>query len=288
MVRCAIHAPSALPPSHAMISATLLAVVSCAVACAAAQQSALPPAAIAYTPQSAPCPATFVRSVDSKDGILSPRESAYITTRQEKVLPHAWGSYLSTVEQSARAHHLSLPKYLTDILKGHGRFPTLGIAASGGASRAAMFGGTVLSALDSRNTTSVAAGTGGLLQAASYLAGLSGGSWLVTSLVQADFPTIPTLIFGPEVNSSEDAFGGWLSQIGLSTVSTNTTVQEEFIESLIAEIAGKRAAGFPVTFTDVWARTLARHFTNGTTAANFLDTNLTHGAGETWSGIANL
>ena len=61
------------------------------------------------------------------------------------------------------------------------------IATSGGGYRAAMFGAGVMMGLDGRNQTSVSAGTGGLLQAIDHLSGLSGGSWLVTSLAQAKF-----------------------------------------------------------------------------------------------------
>lgn len=271
-----------------MVSAALAAAVLSAIACVAAQQPSLPPAALAYTPLSAPCPANFtlVRSA-GKHQTLSHQESAYVSKRQKHVLPEAWSSYLSAVERSAGAHKVFLPHYLTSILKGHSQFPTLGIATSGGGMRAALFGGTVLDTFDGRNTTAVATGTGGLLQAATYLSGLSGGSWLVSSLVQADFPTVPSLIFGVGPTGG-NAFGGWLNELGLSSISTNATVQTQFIELLLAEIAGKRAAGFPVTFADVWSRSLARHFVNGTTLADFFSTNLTHGAGETWSSVANL
>lgn len=287
----AIPAPqSDLFSPVAMVSTTFLTVFSCALSYAVAQQAALPPAALAYTPLSSPCPAnlTLVRSVGGEHAALSHQELAYVTERQHKVLPDAWKSYFSSVERSANAQHISLPRYLKTILRGHGHSPTLGIATSGGGMRAAIFGAAILSTLDARNTTSVASGTGGLLQAASYLAGLSGGSFLVTSLVQANFPTIPSLIFGLDPGPGENAFGGWLNEIGLVSVSSNATVQDDFIEVLLAEVAGKRAAGFPVTFTDVWSRALARHFTNGTTLANFFATNVTHGAGLTWSGVANL
>ncbi|GJE87443.1 lysophospholipase [Phanerochaete sordida] len=273
-----------------MFPGPVVALALCAVGYASAQQIALP-AALAYTPLSAPCPANFtlVRSA-GKHATLSHQETAYISTRQKKVLPGAWSSYLSAVEHSARTQHIALPHYLTAILEGRAEFPTLGIATSGGGMRAALFGGTVLNTLDGRNSTSVSAGVGGLLQAASYLAGLSGGSFLVTSLVQANFPTIPSLIFGLDAGAGtgEDVFGGWLNELGLTSISTNATVQTEFIELLLEEIAGKHAAGFPITFTDVFSRSLARHFVNGTTLADFFSTNFTHGAGITWSGVANL
>ena len=42
------------------------------------------------------------------------------------------------------------------------------------------------------------------------------------------------------------------------------------------------------TVNDVWGRALARHFVNGTTAASYFDESGTHGAGITFSGLANL
>lgn len=147
----------------------------------------------------------------------------------------------------------------------------------------------MLNALDGRNKTSVQEGTGGLLQTASYLAGLSRGSWLLTSLVQADFPTLPSLIFGLDsIPGDADPFGGWLTQFGTLQVSSSTTAEDDFIGLLLSEIAGKRTAGFPVTIADAWTRALARHFANGTTAANFLDPNVTHGAGLTFSGVSTM
>ena len=196
------------------------------------------------------------------------------------------------MELSAATHRISLPTYVKEILGGRGSFaydpPKLGIATSGGGHRAAFFGAGVLNALDGRNATSVCAGTGGLLQTASYLSGLSGGSWLVTSLAQANFPTLPSLIFGLDSSAnSSNSYGGFLPQFGLFP-DTNITQTEEFVATLLAEVVGKLLAGFPVTITDVWARTLSRHFANGTTAANFMDTDITHGAGETFSSIANV
>ena len=268
---------------------TTLAVFTHFVVYIAAQPSALSSAAIAYTPQSYACSpgTTFVRSAGSNQATLSPEEVEYVSTRREQVLPTAWRSYLSTVKSNADAAYVSLPSYVSDILSDVERLPTLGIATSGGGYRAALFGSGVLNALDGRNATAVEAGTGGLLQSASYLSGLSGGSWLVTSLVQANFPTIPSLIFGLDA-TSPDAFGGWLTQYGIMQPTSDPEVQQLYIEAVLGEIAGKREVGFPVTITDAWTRMLARHFANGTTAANFFESNVTHGAGQTWSGAKNL
>ncbi|KZT69824.1 lysophospholipase [Daedalea quercina L-15889] len=249
-------------------------------------------AAAAYTPQLAPCPAGFslVRDAgtDATSQTLSQGEREYISAKQSTVLPDAWTAYLSSVEGTTSAS--SLPAYVSGILGGnYGQtaYPRLGIATSGGGYRAATFGAGVLNALDGRNASAVAAGTGGLLQAATYLAGLSGGSWLVTSLAQADFPTIPDLVFGTGT-SDTTGFGGWNADFGLIEPSNDTIVNTAYVLEVIEEVEGKHAEGFPVTMSDIWARTLSRHFANGTDAANFYDTTVTHGAGITFSSLPNL
>ena len=239
----------------------------------------------ANTPQVGKCPPRF--SLVRKAGTpskqhLSPSELAYLHARRSKVLPNAWKSYLANV-QSCK---ISLPDYVTSILSGYGdASPNLGIATSGGGYRAAIFGAGVLNALDGRNSTAVSTGTGGLLQAATYLSGLSGGSWLLTSLVQANFPPFHDLIFG---SNSSNEYAGWLAQIGLIAPTNDSKKNQLFVAGLIAETKGKHDAGFPVTIGDVWARVLARHFVNGTTTGNFFDNSSAHGAGITLSGLANM
>jgi lysophospholipase len=242
-------------------------------------------ASTANTPKIGKCPSGFslVRQADpSSKQSLSPSELGYIQARKSDVLPNAWKAYLANVQNT----NVSLPDYVSCILNGEGNnLPNLGIATSGGGYRAAIFGAGVLNALDGRNSSAVSTGTGGLLQSATYLTGLSGGSWLLTSLIQANFPPFQELIFG---SNSYDGYAGWLPQFGLVSPTNDSTQSQEFIAGLIAEIKGKHDAGFPVTIADLWARVLARHFVNGTSAANFFDNSSTHGAGVTFSGLADL
>jgi lysophospholipase len=185
---------------------------------------------------------------------LNPNELAYIEDRKANVIPHAWKEYLSNVK-STQTH---LPHYVTHILSGDKGWsaPNLGIATSGGGYRAAIFGAGILNTLDGRNASSAKIGTGGLLQAATYLSGLSGGAWLVSSLVQAEFPTIQNLVFGDQNPSN---YAGWLAQFD---------VQQTNISVVLSELVPKFAKGFDMTFNDLWAQNLARHFLNGTTVEN--------------------
>ncbi|KZT29204.1 lysophospholipase [Neolentinus lepideus HHB14362 ss-1] len=226
-------------------------------------------AASLYTPTSGPCPANFsLYRLTSPNQALSPDEASYVSSRNSAILPSAWASYLANVPGAP------LPGYVTAV------HPALGVAVSGGGWRAAIFGAGALNALDGRNASAAAAGTGGLLQAATYLAGLSGGAWLVTSLVQADFPTIQELVYGV------GQFGGWLPQYSLALPSGDLFVDVAYLAGLFADVQGKYGAGFPVTAADIWARILARHFLNGTSGENFFDTTVPHGAGLTLSGVA--
>ncbi|KAJ7860229.1 acyl transferase/acyl hydrolase/lysophospholipase [Mycena olivaceomarginata] len=228
-----------------------------------------PPASQAYAPVRGTCPDNFslVRKAGDTPSTqtLSADEAKYISVRRSDVLPAAWSAYLANVQAAGDR----LPTYVSDILKGNAtNAPTLGIAKSGGGLRAAMVGAGVLSALDGRNTTAQHVGTGGLLQAATYLTALSGGSWLVTSLAQANFPEIQDLVFAS--GSGGNTFGGW--DTDLNVLAPNN-ISAPYWSVLIEEMSGKFAAGFPVTFIDMW---------------NLLGNTTLHGAGVTFSSISEL
>ncbi|KAH7921271.1 FabD/lysophospholipase-like protein [Leucogyrophana mollusca] len=265
--------------------ATLL-VASSSLPLLAAAQSA---ASVAYTPVTGACPSgfTLVRQAGAPGNqTIGAEEAAYISGRKSTVIPNAWKTYLANIQ----ATNASLPSYVASILGGDNSadYPNLGIACSGGGWRASMFGAGVLNFLDGRNSTSVALGTGGLLQAAQYLSGLSGGANLVGSLAQANFPLMEVLAFGTNSTDPTNAWGGWQTPIIQQDPYTNMTQNDEYVQQLIEEIAGKYHAGFAVSYNDVTARDNGRHFINGTTASNFFDDTLVHGAGYTWSGVANL
>lgn len=241
----------------------------------------------AYTPVAGPCPQGFnlVRMAGSLGNqSLSTSEAAYVQARRSQVIPLAWKTYLTNVE----ATNVTLPAYVSSILSGSSsETPNFGIATSGGGYRAAIFGAGVLNALDGRNASSNNAGLGGLLQTATYIAGLSGGSWLLTSLAQANFPTIQQLIFGyPNATVAGNSWGGWNADRGIYAPSYNPITETEYLTYLVDELQGKYDAGYTVTFADYWSRALARHFVNGTSSSNFDDESYTHGAGVLWSSVA--
>ncbi|KAN0092656.1 Acyl transferase/acyl hydrolase/lysophospholipase [Tylopilus felleus] len=215
----------------------------------------------AYTPVTTACMDgfTLVRQAGLPGNqTLGCEELAYITGRKANILLNAWKTYLSHLQ----ATNLTFPDYVTSILGGNNTsadYPSLGIACSGRGWRATMFGAGLLNVLDGRNQSSVTLGTGDLLQAASYITGLSGGSNLVGSLVQADFPTMEVLAFGTNSSDPTEAWGAWLTQTTQQTPYLNNTMNNKYLR-------GNYNAGYPVPFNDVTSRD----------------------NGYTWSGMASL
>ena len=124
-------------------------------------------------------------------------------------------------------------------------FPNVGIAVSGGGERAMLVGGGVVNAFDNRNATSVAFKTGGILQIAQYLAGLSGGSWFTGSFALSNFPMLPQL-----------AADVWHLEEQFFVPSARTPL---IYEDAAVAMESKAAAGFNISFIDFYGRALSYH-----------------------------
>jgi len=131
---------------------------------------------------------------------------------------------------------------------GQSDWPVLGIAHSGGGERATLYGAAVIQALDSRTISSP---IGGVYQLASYCTGLSGGSWLISAMASANYPTIPDLI--PQLNLQTDVI--------MPAGFTLTTFL--FLHNLLTTALQKMYAGFTISLTDIWAAALSYHFSPG-------------------------
>jgi lysophospholipase len=141
--------------------------------------------------------------------------------------------------------------------------PTVALAFSGGGYRAMLSGAGAVKAMDIRTPgTSGDGQVGGLLQSATYMAGLSGGSWLLGSIVVNNFTTI----------------GGLQESEELWDLESNILVPDSFsyYSDIDSEVNAKNDAGFDVTLTDYWSRALSRQFLNWTDG----------GPGVTFSSIA--
>ncbi|KAJ6546830.1 lysophospholipase catalytic domain-containing protein [Mycena capillaripes] len=241
----------------------------------------------AYTPQIGPCSPNFslVREATPHwTHSLSAGEQAYTDARRKDVLPDAFRSYVKNLISTGQ----DIPPTLKSIFYGErGASPNYGMALSGGAFRAGLFEAGAINVFDGRNTTSNFAGFGGILQGAQYMAGLSGGGWFVTGFAQANMPSIPEFVFG-RPDAKDDEYGGFNIAFDVLTPFSNNTLNQGFIGGLILETSGK-SVGNPVTLSDAFGISLARHFANGTHADNLLDFDAAlHGTGQLFSDIAKV
>lgn len=156
--------------------------------------------------------------------------------------------------------------------------PNIAIGASGGGYRAMLNGAGVIEAFDSRTTNSTAAGQlGGLLQSATYLAGLSGGSWLVGSLYTNNFTSIDAILS----QDTSDSSSGNLWQLGNSIFEGPDAGGIQLLDSVgyyaeLQDAVSSKADSFNITITDYWGRALSFQLVNATDG----------GPAFTWSSIA--
>ncbi|KAF2105859.1 lysophospholipase [Lophiotrema nucula] len=131
--------------------------------------------------------------------------------------------------------------------------PLVGLATSGGGYRSMPSGAGVVQAFDSRESSSTHLATSGLYQALTYHSGLSGGSWLLSSLAGNNFPTI-----------SELTQTYWNSILSNNPLSIDPFKFGENYTSVAKDVFRKyifaRGLDFPglrPTLTDPWGRLIS-------------------------------
>lgn len=165
--------------------------------------------------------------------------------------------------------------YLDRHSSNASRLPNVALAFSGGGWRALMNGAGAVQAFDSRTPNSTAAGhLGGLLQSATYISGLSGGSWLVGSIYTNNFTTVTSL--ENDDTGSVWEFGNSViegpAQKGIQIFNT-----AQYLNNIINDVKGKADAGFNTSLTDLWGRALSYQLINATSG----------GPNYTWSSVAS-
>ena len=216
--------------------------IDAAIALAAVRRG-LPNAPNGYTPQAGDCPSN--RPVIRSASNISPNEASWLQTRRNNTVG-AMRDFLGRLNIS----NFDAQKYINNNAKNASALPNIGIAVSGGGYRALMNGGGALAAFDSRTNNSTSSGhLGGLLQATTYLAGLSGGSWLVGSLYTNNFTTVPALL--DDNTSTVWDFGNSIftgpAIKGIQVLSTL-----EYFNHISDAVSAKEKAGFNTSITDYW------------------------------------
>lgn len=149
---------------------------------------AFPNAPDGYTPQNTTCPSArpTVRSASA----LSDNETSWLEMRRNNTIDP-----MRDLLGRLNITGFDAESYITNNANNASALPNIAIAVSGGGYRACLNGGGAVQAFDSREVNSTTAGhLGGLLQSATYLAGLSGGGWLVGSIYVNNFTTITGLL----------------------------------------------------------------------------------------------
>ena len=213
-----------------------------------------------YAPVYVDCPKDDTFNRPASEG-LHPDEETWLHNRK-KVVAGALSNYLS----NAKLKDFDIDHYVSALIHtNYDAVPGIGVAVSGGGYASAIMGAGVLRALDGREKMSNEAGTGGLLQAMSFLSGQSGGSWLVMTETANEYPL------------SDDLLEYWQPQIDRFAAKTNGT-HAATIESIVLDIADKAKAGFNVSVADMIGRINGYEFIKGPKG----------GLNATMSGIKNL
>ncbi|KKK23303.1 hypothetical protein P175DRAFT_0533796 [Aspergillus ochraceoroseus IBT 24754] len=228
---------------------------------------ALPNAPNGYVPTNVTCPASRpqIRSAAS----LSTNETAWLQVRRPETIS-AMKDFFSHLNMTS----FDAVSYINHHEGNLSNIPNIGIAVSGGGYRALTNGAGAIKAFDSRTEGSTQVGhLGGLLQSATYLSGLSGGSWLLGSIYINNFTTISNL-------QTYDETEVWQFQNsiikGPKTGGLQVWDTVKYYHELEKVVKGKKDAGFKLSFTDYWGRALSYQLINATDG----------GPDYTWSSIA--
>lgn len=262
--------------------------------------------AAAYGPSDAECPAT---NLIREGGSISPAESEWMKSRHTKT-DAAIHDFLARVgvkypelQQSSSNFSAAIESSAADSESSNSI--QIAVAFSGGGLRAMLSGAGQLAALDNR-TSNADHGLGGILQASLYIAGLSGGAWLLGSLIFQGWPSVEEVVMENPYNvwdyHSLDSFVNTSQATGLAWSFAATNYNKTLTHlswwnapqdtGISTDVQEKQAAGFPTSITDAWGRLLAHTLflrqTEGeknaaldSRSANFMDS-------ATWSDIRGL
>ncbi|KAL2178790.1 lysophospholipase catalytic domain-containing protein [Thermothelomyces heterothallicus CBS 202.75] len=208
---------------------------------------ARPDAPDGYAPAVVPCPQDkpTIRSASS----LSKSESDWLAKRRPLTVEP-----MIQLLKRANIGGFDAEAYINRVADDVKDLPNIGIAVSGGGYRALMNGAGFIAAADSRTPGSTdKGGIGGLLQASTYLSGLSGGGWLVSSIYANNFSTVTALRDGSEDSSV------WKFDSSIFTGPDLPGILDtaRYWAKVASQVASKKDAGFETSITDYWGRALS-------------------------------
>ncbi|KUI70313.1 Lysophospholipase [Cytospora mali] len=209
-----------------------------------------------YAPAIVDCPSTrpTIRGAAS----LSQNETDWLTKRRAATV-QPMADFMSRANISG----FDAASYVNGLSSNTSALPNIAIAMSGGGYRALLNGAGFIAAADDRTPgTTDEGGIGGLLQASTYVAGLSGAGWLVGSIYTNNFSTVVNLRDG-SVGSSIWQFDRSIfvgpEESGFSILNT-----VEYWDDIADAVSAKANAGFEGSITDYWGRALSYQLINAT------------------------
>ncbi|KAI0474581.1 lysophospholipase [Xylaria cf. heliscus] len=207
-----------------------------------------------YAPATVDCPSQ--KPTIRSGATLSPEELAWLKKRRANTIDP-----MKAFFKLANIPDFDAANYVDSHSSNFSIVPNVGIAVSGGGYRALMNGAGFIAAADSRTPGSTSSGgIGNLLQASTYLAGLSGGGWLVGSIFANNFSTVPQLRDG-QPGSALWQFSNSIikgpKDSGLSILNT-----AEYWHDIANQVDDKRDAGYGISITDYWSRALSYQLIN--------------------------
>ncbi|THX50880.1 hypothetical protein D6C86_00308 [Aureobasidium pullulans] len=237
-------------PSVEQVAAEALAVPL------AALKRAAPDAPNGYVPTHVNCPSN--RPTIRNATTISPNETEWLYVRRNNTV-----SAMRDLLGRMNITGLDTNSYIDSAANNVSALPNIAIAGSGGGYRALMNYAGAVAAFDNRTSNSTGAGQlGGLLQASTYLAGLSGGSWLVGSLFVNNFTSVENIL----AQDTGDNGGTW--QFGNSILEgpSSSGLQilnsAEYYKDIYDTVQDKNDAGYETTITDYWGRALSYQLIN--------------------------
>lgn len=160
-------------------------------------------------------------------------------------------------------------KYIDNHRSNTSALPNIALAFSGGGYRALLNGAGALAAFDNRTTNATNAGhLGGLLQASTYTAALSGGGWMIGSIFANNFTTVQDII-----NRGKDS-QIWQFQNSLLKGPPTGGIQllstAEYYSDMVSTVNSKvdsPAGDFNSSITDYYGRGLSFQLINASEGA---------------------
>jgi len=201
-----------------------------------------------YAPGIVTCP-SFNLTRPASSG-LSQNETDWLSLRRPNIV-NALEAWLPRALASVTNNTFNVSAYISAIRGNDSLVPITGLGFSGGGARATLSGYGAWQAFDERYPPSLEAGTGGIAQILTYLAGLSGGGNPTGAIGMSNYSTVQQLL----------SYGSSSSNISAAAANNpNETIATEVVTGYLDQIGAKAEAGFNVSITDIFAFVLGSEF----------------------------